>query len=179
MGESGGAILLTSLQLSEWVEACLISAFPSFWSLANKEQGGRGGCHYHQASGRHAARQALYSSPPSDDLPPPSSVVKQVVMFNNLVAGSRGKWVGVNVEEMKLAARWVMSAGPPSHLQTLKCPSHQLPRITMDLSSSDGFPPESLSISAPLILTYFSERWIKDGRVQARCPLPKASCCPF
>ena len=44
-----GAILLTSLQLSEWVEPCYCSssAFPIFWSLARKPER-RGGCHFHR-----------------------------------------------------------------------------------------------------------------------------------
>ena len=37
-----GAILLTSLQLSEWVGACSSSAFPIFWSLASKPETRRG-----------------------------------------------------------------------------------------------------------------------------------------
>ena len=97
MGESAGAILLTSLQLSEWVRACHCSspssAFAIFWSVARKPERERG---LPLPSGAPAIVPVGHCTylRPTLRRQPPSSVVKQVVMFcNNLTAGRRRKWV--------------------------------------------------------------------------------------
>merc|ERR1711971_961252 len=68
--------------------------------------------------------------------------------------------------------------GRASHLQTLKCPSHQLARITMDLTSSDGFSLQKSFPFLPHVCSSFREvrrrwtcpNWVHSSQSQ-RLPL--------
>ena len=129
--------------------------------------------------GRHHGRQALYLQPPSSSRCSAAAVLCRETSCNVhyfwwRAAEGNGLGGKCRGNEVGRGGSCQRGRASPTHLQTLECPSHRLPRITLDLTSSDGFPLEKSFPFMPHVCSSFREvkkrwtfpNWVRSSQSQ-------------